>query len=152
MCGIRRNNGVFLGCALGPNAPVDDRPSKSSLTHSHLFPPSSPSPLLSPTPSPPSPALPPDVKPSNMLLDREGNVKLCDFGISGRLVNSQAFTRNAGCAAFMAVRKYVCYRLYVRGHATSIVTAQATKLVVAKNSSKCVGGPKLFSSPVNATL
>lgn len=43
-----------------------------------------------------------DVKPSNMLLDREGNLKLCDFGISGRLVNSLAFTRNAGCAAFMA--------------------------------------------------
>ena len=38
-----------------------------------------------------------------MLLDRDGSVKLCDFGISGRLVDSQAFTRNAGCAAFMAV-------------------------------------------------
>ena len=38
-----------------------------------------------------------------MLLDRNGNVKLCDFGISGRLVDSQAFTRNAGCAAYMAV-------------------------------------------------
>ena len=30
-------------------------------------------------------------------------MKLCDFGISGRLVDSQAFTRGAGCAAFMAV-------------------------------------------------
>lgn len=38
-----------------------------------------------------------------MLLDVDGNVKLCDFGISGRLVDSLAFTRNAGCAGYMAV-------------------------------------------------
>ncbi|ESO05287.1 hypothetical protein HELRODRAFT_191434 [Helobdella robusta] len=43
-----------------------------------------------------------DVKPSNILLDERGTFKLCDFGISGRLVDSKAKTRSAGCAAYMA--------------------------------------------------
>ena len=43
-----------------------------------------------------------DVKPSNILLDRQGNIKLCDFGISGQLVDSIARSRDAGCRPYMA--------------------------------------------------
>ena len=44
-----------------------------------------------------------DVKPSNILINRSGDVKICDFGISGRLVDSVAKTLDAGCKPYMAV-------------------------------------------------
>uniref|UniRef100_A0AC35F8V6 Protein kinase domain-containing protein n=1 Tax=Panagrolaimus sp. PS1159 TaxID=55785 RepID=A0AC35F8V6_9BILA len=43
-----------------------------------------------------------DVKPSNILLSLKGDVKLCDFGISGYLENSIAKTKDVGCRPYMA--------------------------------------------------
>nr|ARV86156.1 MAP kinase kinase 3/6 [Paracentrotus lividus] len=43
-----------------------------------------------------------DVKPSNVLANRNGKIKLCDFGISGQLVNSLAKTQDAGSRQYMA--------------------------------------------------
>ena len=37
-------------------------------------------------------------------ISRNGNVKMCDFGISGYLVDSVAKTIDAGCKPYMAVK------------------------------------------------
>jgi serine/threonine protein kinase len=44
-----------------------------------------------------------DVKPTNVLVNKKGEVKLCDFGVSGQLEKSLAKT-NIGCQSYMAVR------------------------------------------------
>lgn len=51
-----------------------------------------------------------DVKPSNILINRNGQVKMCDFGISGNLVDSVAKTIDAGCKPYMAVCRTFCFR------------------------------------------
>jgi len=44
-----------------------------------------------------------DVKPSNILLNRAGDIKLCDYSISGYLVNSLALSMGVGFYPYMAV-------------------------------------------------
>lgn len=45
------------------------------------------------------------MKPSNVLINTQGQVKMCDFGISGYLVDSVAKTMDAGCKPYMAVSR-----------------------------------------------
>jgi mitogen-activated protein kinase kinase len=48
-----------------------------------------------------------DVKPTNVLVNIKGQIKLCDFGVSGQLNQSLAKT-NIGCQSYMAVG-LICY-------------------------------------------
>lgn len=50
------------------------------------------------------------MKPSNVLINKEGHVKMCDFGISGYLVDSVAKTMDAGCKPYMAVSRGILAR------------------------------------------
>jgi len=43
-----------------------------------------------------------DIRPSNILVDPSGQIKVCDFSIAGNLQNSIAFTKDAGVQAYLA--------------------------------------------------
>ena len=43
-----------------------------------------------------------DIKPSNILCNSQGQIKICDFGVSGELINSIADTF-VGTSTYMSV-------------------------------------------------
>lgn len=44
-----------------------------------------------------------DVRPSNILINKDGLIKLCDFGNSGKFVNSVYTSVERGCRLYMPV-------------------------------------------------
>ena len=52
------------------------------------------------------PVSPADVKPSNILVNSRGEIKLCDFGVSGQLINSMA-NSFVGTRSYMAVSEFL---------------------------------------------
>ncbi|CAO3692575.1 unnamed protein product [Umbelopsis ramanniana] len=52
-----------------------------------------------------------DVKPTNVLVNKAGQVKLCDFGVSGQLDKSLAKT-NIGCQSYMAPERIQAVNTY----------------------------------------
>lgn len=45
-----------------------------------------------------------DVKPSNILVNSGGEIKICDFGVSGQLIDSMA-NSFVGTRSYMSVRR-----------------------------------------------
>uniref|UniRef100_A0A5K3F3J4 mitogen-activated protein kinase kinase n=2 Tax=Mesocestoides corti TaxID=53468 RepID=A0A5K3F3J4_MESCO len=61
-----------------------------------------------------------DVKPSNMLLSSAGDIKLCDFGISGQLKDSIANSNQLGCIGYMAPERLEKFKYDVRADIWSL--------------------------------
>ena len=89
----------------------------------------------------------PDVKPSNMLVSRKGQVKLCDFGISGHLVDSKVFTREAGVPAYMAVSGGTHTHMHTHAHTHTHARARAHTLMQS-HQIFTFPSPPLPSSPL----
>jgi hypothetical protein len=54
-----------------------------------------------------------DIKPSNILCNSQGQIKICDFGVSGELINSIADTF-VGTSTYMSVSVIFSFFLAAR--------------------------------------
>ena len=54
-----------------------------------------------------------DIKPSNLLINSDCTIKVCDFGISGKLVNSINLSTGKGCRLYMPV-KILIKKIFVK--------------------------------------
>ena len=74
-----------------------------------------------------------DIKPSNILFNSKGQIKICDFGVSGELINSIADTF-VGTSTYMSVsapypvlRKAAVAENPNWGHSRSVYRARSTR-------------------------
>ncbi len=93
-----------------------------------------------------------DVKPTNILANTQGRVKICDFGVSGNLVASIAKT-NIGCQSYMAPERITGGGMsQADGNAGGTYSVQSDIWSLSRTIIECALGRYLYPQKSTSTI
>lgn len=92
-----------------------------------------------------------DVKPTNILVNTRGQVKICDFGVSGNLVASIART-NIGCQSYMAPERISGGSLSHVGNADGSYSVQSDIWSLGLTIIECAKGAYPYPPEVSQSI
>ncbi|OAA75290.1 polymyxin B resistance protein kinase [Akanthomyces lecanii RCEF 1005] len=92
-----------------------------------------------------------DVKPTNILANTRGQVKICDFGVSGNLVASIAKT-NIGCQSYMAPERISGGGMAQSGNAEGTYSVQSDVWSLGLTIIECALGRYPYPPEVSSTI
>lgn len=92
-----------------------------------------------------------DVKPTNILVNTKGQVKICDFGVSGNLVASIAKT-NIGCQSYMAPERISGGGMSAAGAAGGTYSVQSDIWSLGLTVIECAMGRYPYPPEVSSTI
>ena len=92
-----------------------------------------------------------DVKPTNILVNTRGQVKICDFGVSGNLVASIAKT-NIGCQSYMAPERISGGQFMQTGASDGTYSVQSDVWSLGLTIIECAMGKYPYPPEVSSTI
>ncbi len=92
-----------------------------------------------------------DVKPTNILVNTKGQVKICDFGVSGNLVASIAKT-NIGCQSYMAPERISGGQFMQTGASDGTYSVQSDVWSLGLTIIECAMGKYPYPPEVSSTI